>query len=402
LVHPAVTIGWEETLVDGRVEQAATDAREGLLDRLGELADPRDRRGVRHSFVSLLAIAVAAVGSGARSWTEIGEFARELTPEQLARLGARPSPYTGRYTPPDEATIRRALQRVDPQALDRLVGGWLGARQPPADTADGTAADEGVAVDGKTLRGAVDTDGHRVHLLAAFHQQQGMVLAQRRVDGKTNEITQFRPLLDRLDLTDTMVTADALHTHGDAAEFLVTVKQAHYLFVVKANQPTLLDRCARLAWHNVPVLDRTRYRAHGRVELRTLKAVTVRRSGFPHTAQVIQITRRVCDLRSRRWRTVVVYAVTSLTHAQASPARLADLIRGHWTIENGLHYVRDVTFAEDVSQVRTGTGPQVMACLRNLAIGALSRAGPVNLAAALRHHARDPRRPLAILGITLG
>jgi hypothetical protein len=71
-------------------------------------------------------------------------------------------------------------------------------------------------------------------------------------------------------------------------------------------------------------------------------------------------------------------------------------------IENGLHYVRDVTFAEDASQARTGTGPQVMACLRNLVIGALSRAGPVNLAAALRHHARDPHRPLAILGITLG
>jgi hypothetical protein len=132
--------------VDGHVERVATQGSGGLLDRLGELADPRDRRGVRHSFVSLLGIAVAAVGSGARSWTEIGEFARELTPEQLARLGARPSPYTGRYTPPDEATIRRALQRVDPQALDRLVGGWLGARQPPA--ADGTA----VAVDGKTLR----------------------------------------------------------------------------------------------------------------------------------------------------------------------------------------------------------------------------------------------------------
>ena len=99
---------------------------------------------------------------------------------------------------------------------------------------------------------------------------------------------------------------------------------------------------------------------------------------------------------------MTVYAVTSLTFAQASPARLADLLRGHWAIENGLHYVRDVTFAEDASQVRTGTGPQVMACLRNLAIGVLSRAGPVNLAAALRHHARDPTRPLATLGITLG
>jgi hypothetical protein len=99
---------------------------------------------------------------------------------------------------------------------------------------------------------------------------------------------------------------------------------------------------------------------------------------------------------------VTVHAITCLTHAQASPARLADHLRGHWAIENGLHRVRDATFAEDDSQLRTGTGPQVMACLRNLAFGALSRAGPVNLAAALRHHARDPRRPLATLGFTLG
>jgi predicted transposase YbfD/YdcC len=182
----------------------------------------------------------------------------------------------------------------------------------------------------------------------------------------------------------------------------VTVKQAHYLFTVKANQPTLLDRCAHLAWHHVPVLDRTRDRAHGRVELRTLKTVSVAGFGFPHTAQVIQVTRKTRDLRTRRWRTVIIYAITSLTFAQASPARLADLIRGHWAIENGLHYVRDVTFAEDASRVRTGGAPQVMACLRNLIIGALSRAGPVNLATALRHHARDPHRPLATLGITLG
>jgi hypothetical protein len=99
---------------------------------------------------------------------------------------------------------------------------------------------------------------------------------------------------------------------------------------------------------------------------------------------------------------VIIYAISSLTFTQASPARLADLIRGHWAIENGLHYVRDVTFAEDASQVRTGSGPQVMACLRNLVIGVLSRAGPVNLAAALRHHSRDPHRPLATLGITIG
>jgi hypothetical protein len=146
----------------------------------------------------------------------------------------------------------------------------------------------------------------------------------------------------------------------------VASKRAHYLFVVKANQPTLLDRCARLAWHRVPVLDRTRDRAHGRVELRTLKAVTVHHFGFPHAAQVVQVTRKTRGLGARRWRVVVVYAITSLPFEQASPARLADLIRGHWAIENGLHWVRDVAFAEDASQVRTGTGPQVMACLRIL------------------------------------
>ena len=228
------------------------------------------------------------------------------------------------------------------------------------------------------------------------------VLAQRDVDAKTNEITGFRPLLAGLDLAGVVVTADALHTQRDHADFLVAGKHAHYLFIVKANQPDLLDGCARLAWHNVPVLDRTRDRGHGRVELRTLKAVTVAGFGFPHAAQIIQVTRKVRDLHTRRWRTVTVYAVTSLSHQQAGPARLADLLRGHWAIENGLHWIRDVTFGQAASQIRTGTGPQVMACLRNLVIGALSRAGPVTTAAALRHHSRDPSRPLATLGITHG
>jgi predicted transposase YbfD/YdcC len=183
----------------------------------------------------------------------------------------------------------------------------------------------------------------------------------------------------------------------------VANKHAHYLFQVKANQPTLLDRCQHLPWHRVPELDRTRDRGHGRIEIRTLKAVSVSHFGFPHAAQILQVTRKTRDLHDhpRRCTTVTVYAVTSLGFAQASPARLADLLRGHWAIE-ALHHLRDVTFCEDGSQTRTGAAPHVMACLRNLVIGVLSRAGPVNVAAALRRHARDPRRPLATLGISLG
>jgi hypothetical protein len=150
------------------------------------------------------------------------------------------------------------------------------------------------------------------------------------------------------------------------------------------------------------VLDRTRRRGHGRVELRTLKVVTVGRFGFPHAAQVLQATRKTRHPHAtRRWRTVTVYAITSLPFEQASPARLADLLRGHWAME-ALHHLREVTFAEDASQVGTGAEPSVMATLRNLVIGVLCRTAPVNVAAALRRHARDPRRPPATLGISLG
>ena len=146
---------------------------------------------------------------------------------------------------------------------------------------------------GKTLRGARRApDGRQAHLLAAMEHATRAVLAQRQVDGAPGEVPAFAPLLADLDLAGTVVTADALQTHPDAAEFLVACKQAHYLFMVKANQPTLLGGCAGLPWHRVPVLDRTRDRGHGRVELRSLKAVTVHHFGFPHTAQVLQVTAR--------------------------------------------------------------------------------------------------------------
>jgi predicted transposase YbfD/YdcC len=245
------------------------------------------------------------------------------------------------------------LARLDAEALAAVIGAWLADRDHPGQQQRRRA----VAVDGKTLRSASGAQGRQVHLRAAMDQATRAVLAQRQVDGAPGEVPAFQLLLADLDLAGVVVTADALQTHREAAEFLVTGKQAYRLFVVKANQPTLLDRCARLPWHRIPVLDRTRDRGHGRVELRTLKAVTVHHFGFPHTAQVIQVTRKTRQLRTRRWRTVTVYAITSLTFAQASPARLADYLRGHWAIENGLHYLRDTTFAEDGSELRTGAGP---------------------------------------------
>ena len=254
-------------------------------------------------------------------------------------------------------------------------------------------------MDGKTLRGSGHHPRSPVHLLAVMDHTSRAVLAQADVEATTNEIARFRPLLEGLDLADTVVTADALHTQREHADWLVTAKHAAYLLMVKANQPTLHHQLRRLPWGDIPAQDHTRDRGHGRVEVRRLQVTTVAGLDFPHAAQAIRITRRVRLLAGRRWRTVTVYAVTSLTTAQASPARLADWIRGHWGIE-ALHHLRDTTFAEDASQVRTGTAPRAMASLRNLAIGILRARGDHNIAAALRRNARDATRVLPLLGVT--
>jgi len=254
-------------------------------------------------------------------------------------------------------------------------------------------------VDGKTLRGSGHHPRSPVHLLAVMDHTSRAVLAQADVEATTNEIARCRPLFEGWDLADTVVTADAHHTPREHADWLVTAKHAAYLLMVKANQPTLHHQLRRLPWGDIPAQDHTRDRGHGRVEVRRLQVTTVAGLDFPHAAQAIRITRRVRLRAGRRWRTVTVYAVTSLTTAQASPARLADWIRGHWGIE-ALHHLRDTTFAEDASQVRTGTAPRAMASVRNLAIGILRARGDHNIAAALRRNARDATRVLPLLGVT--
>jgi predicted transposase YbfD/YdcC len=379
----------------------APDQCRDLLGYLAQIADPRHRRGRRHPLVGVLGVAVCAVLAGARSLAAIGEWASDAPGQVLAALGTRRDPWTGAWQPPGEATVRRVLARIDADALDRAIGAWLAGQQPPSSPSPPAPCPprRAVAVDGKTLRGSGHHGHGQVHLLAVMDHTSRGVLGQAGVDGKTNEITQFRPLLERLDLTSTVVTADALHTQREHADWLVTQMHAAYVLIVKANQPTLHHQLANLPWRDIPIADYTRNRGHGRVELRRLQVTTVAGLDFPHAAQAIRITRRVRSLHSRRWRTVRVYAVTSLTAAMAHPARLADWIRGHWGIE-ALHHLRDVTFAEDACQVRTGTAPRAMASLRNLAIGILHARGHRNIAAALRRNARDATRPLALLGIT--
>jgi predicted transposase YbfD/YdcC len=393
---PSSPIGAVAQRLDAPAALAPEQYRD-LLDYLAQVADPRHRRGRRHTLTAVLAVAVCAVLTGARSLAAIGEWASDAPGQVLAALGVRRDLLTGTWRPPGEATVRRVLARIDADALDRAISAWLAAQQPPPPPP--RPPRRAVAIDGKTLRGSGHHPHPQVHLLAAMDHTSGAVLAQTDVDTKTNEITGFQPLLDGLHLAGRVITADAMHTQREHADWLVTQKHAAYILIVKANQPTLHHQLASLPWRDIPVADHTRDRGHGRAEIRRLQATTVAGLDFPHATQAIRITRRVRSLRSRRWRTVTVYAVTNLTAAQAHPARLADWIRGHWGIE-ALHHIRDTTFAEDASQVRTGTAPRAMASLRNLAIGILHARGDRNIAKALRRNARDATRVLPLLGIT--
>ncbi|WP_308295810.1 ISAs1 family transposase [Streptomyces sp. ISL-96] len=194
-----------------------------------------------------------------------------------------------------------------------------------------------------------------------------------------------------------MVTSDALHTQREHADYLLA-RGAHYIVIVKGNQKKLRRQLKRLPWKDIPLQGRTKDVGHGRSEIRRIKAATVSNLLFPGARQAIQIKRRRTNRRTGKTTIKTVYAVTSLTAREATGAQLAQLVRDHWKIE-ALHHVRDTTFAEDASQTRTGNAPRVMATWRNLAIGALRLSGATNIAAGLRHNARDSRRPLALLGL---
>jgi predicted transposase YbfD/YdcC len=364
----------------------------GLPAALAVLPDPRARRGVRHQLSVVVTAVVCAVVAGYRSYTAIAEWVADVPDATVQALGIAAD------RRPSEAMIRRLLQALDPDLLTTAISAWLASR--PA--ADIPAAGRAIAVDGKTLRGSRTAGAAADHVMAACDQATGVVLASTDVDGKTNEITRFGPLLDQIsDLRDTVITADAMHCQRDHVTYLAE-RGAHWILTVKGNQPYLHKQLAGLPWKAIPDATRDDDRGHGRREIRTLKILTVSTGiDFPHAAQAIQIRRRRRRLdEPKRFTTETVYAITNLQVHQAKPHQLAGWIRGHWSIENKIHWVRDVTYDEDRSQIRTGTGQQVMAALRNAAIGALRLAGVTNIAAANRHHARDSTRPLALLGVT--
>lgn len=385
-----------------------------LAAGLDTLVDPRKARGVRHGFTTTLMLIACATLAGHKSIVAISEWADAASQEVLGRLDARVSPGSGLRIPPSYATIRRVLLIVDPDDLDRIVTTWAAEQatspQPKPDQHDNDDGDGdgselvGVAVDGKTLRGARRGDGTKTQLLAAMRHDTGTVIGQANIENdKTNEIRAFAPLLEPLDLAAMVVTADALHTQRDAATLLAS-KAAHYMFGVKMNQPTLWNTAngflANIDLDNPEFT--TEQRGHGRIDRHRIWTANVGDTiTFPNAARFVIVEREASTLADVRTSIEYRIYITDLTAEQADSQHLHRLINGHWSIENSLHWVRDVTFDEDRSQVRTGTSPRVLATLRNLAISAIRYAAnrTVNIAAATRQLARQPELTLDLLGV---
>jgi hypothetical protein len=421
-VAPVVSTGTAQVVAEVLIERAAVLAPAGaggLLGCFAAIDDPRDRRGIRHSLSTILGLCTAAAMSGQVLLADITAWISAANQEVLAAFGCRRDA-EGRHVPPHPDTVERVFTLLQAQHLADGVGAWLAARAgvgPVAAPIAGSGWLPAIAVDGKAVRGAVDQDGQVPYLLAAATHGESVVLAERLIGAKTNEVPEFAPLLRGLakrvgGVGGCVFTMDAAHTVRAHATLITSELFAHYVMIVKQNTKKLYDKIDALDWANVPIAHQSIDVGHGRRDKRTIRVLDAPEDlGFPGAAQVFLVerytTRTVRKRRngSRRYKkvqvrsAVAVLGVTSLSAREAAPEHLAGYVRGQWTIENKIHWVRDVTFREDASQVRKSPKFRVMATLRNLTIGLLRQAGYTRIAATIRKIRNDPLLLLTILGL---
>jgi predicted transposase YbfD/YdcC len=411
--------------------ELATDpglVESALVARLSKVPDRRRRRGRRHPLVVVLVLAACAtLVVGGDSVTAIWQWATRASQEQLGRLKARRNPLTGRFLVPSERTFRRVLAHLDGDALDAAIGGWVADVARGAVPAPVVAATPGppereqrrvaqrnvqhpapdgllpaAAIDGKALRGARTPGGGRVFLVAAIDHATGAVLGQRQVPDKRGEGAAARDLLTGLRAPGMVWTLDALHTTKATARLITQDLHGHYILIIKGNQPIARDAAAALLrgpdtdWAATTATEHDR--GHGRIERRTIRVAPADEHLFPGAAQAFRLRRDTGDLDGVWTRKEIVYGVTSLPVGLAGPSQLNHYERRHWVVEDRLHWVRDVSFHEDASQLRTGTAPRALAALRNLTISTLRLAGRANIAHA-RRDLLDHAAAFAALGI---
>jgi predicted transposase YbfD/YdcC len=402
----------------------------GLLECFASVPDPRDRRGRRHPLASILGLCTAAVLAGEVDLAGITAWASAAPQDLLAAMGLRHNG-SGVHVAPHPDTIERVFEALDGQDLADAAGRHLMARylraHPVPDCepgADPWAAGpdgqprlrHGLAVDGKAMRGSVGADGKIPFQLAVATHADTVVVGERAIGPKSNEVPAFAPLLrtvaETTDLTGWVLTQDAGHTNRPTATFIVEELHAHYMMIAKGNTPKIYDQLDALPWETTPIAHTTTDVGHGRRETRTIRVLDAPEDlNWPHVRQVFLIERTTertiyrRDKKSKKLKKtrvkhcVAALGMTSMTPAQAGPEHLMTYVRSHWAIENKIHWVRDVTFREDASRVRTGSRPRTMATLRHLVIGLIRQAGYTRIAATIRKIRNSPHLIYALLGL---
>ena len=387
-----------------------------LLECFAAVGDPRGKRGIRHALATILGSCAAAVLAGCVTLAEITEWIATADQEVLAALGCRRGS-DGRCQPPHPDTVERVFALLGAQGLADEMGGYLAGKSGIGCVGApivGPVLLPAIAVDGKAMRGAIGPDGQIPYLLAAATHRESVVIAERLIGAKTNEVPEFQPLLRAVpvEVGGCVFTMDAAHTVRSHAKFITEELLAHYVMIVKQNQKGLFDRLDSLDWASVPITHQTTDKGHGRRERRTIQVMDAPADlGFPQAMQVFLIERYTTRTVRRRTKgsrkykkteihtAVAVLGITSLSAREAAPEHLATYVRGHWSIENKIHWVRDVTFREDASQIKTGSRPRVMATLRNLVIGLIRQAGHTKIAATIRRIRNNPHLLIAIMGL---
>jgi predicted transposase YbfD/YdcC len=375
-----------------------------LLAIFATVPDPRRRQGLRFALSAILTLAVAAILSNHLSVLAMAEWGTSQRPDLLHALGF-PDGVT-----PHQSTLQRLFRKLHPDTLSAALTSHFALA--PATTVERPRGSQGVAIDGKAQRGrlAFASTGCPVHALSAFLHEHGIVLAHEPIDTNEQtdkaeaELTVAPALIARVDWGGRVLTGDALFCQRTLCQQVLDAG-GDYLLIVKENQPTLLEDI-RLLFDpppGTPPLDDRREaitveHGHGRQhERRHLIASTdlVGYSDWPGLVQVFRLERTWQEHDTPKGE--VRYGITSLPPTVADAARLLTLKRGHWQIENALHYVRDVTLDEDRSLVHLGHGPSVMALLRDLALNLLRQAGCRTIATRLRFHSCHPEEAVALL-----
>jgi predicted transposase YbfD/YdcC len=365
-----------------------------IMEILAEIPDHRQRQGRRYPLSGMLALACVATLCGYKSVRAIAEWGVNYGEQYAAELGFEAHGY------PAQVTWYRVFSKLEIESVENKLGEWSEQVLQSLTAANKL---EGISIDGKTLRGSLKQGAQTSHLLAAATHRLGSVLAQVAVDDRTNEIGQIEELLVKLALKGRVVTTDSLLTQRKVAKIIVE-NEGDYLLPVKQNQPLTYDALAYWFDGNPPrhlanaVAKRTE-KGHGRLTHWRIEATTALNDylDWHGLAQCFKLTCRTIYLRSGETECQTHYGITSLDPRRASPAVLLNFKRHHWTIENRLHWVRDVTFDEDRSQVRIGHTHHVMAALRNLVIALLRSIGRNNIASSLRHFAAHPDLALKLL-----